>query len=346
MFRIKGISRLVATGSQHQSQPYPNRRFCVAPMLDWTDRHCRYFLRLISRHAVLYTEMITTGAIIHGDTHRHLQMSDAEHPVALQLGGSDPKDLAKACKIASAYNYAEINLNCGCPSDRVQNGMFGAIMMKHAQKTADCIKAMDDAIDLPVTVKHRIGVDDFDSYDFLCDFVGTVAGAGCETFVVHARKAWLKGLSPKQNREVPELNYQRVYQLKADFPELEIVINGGITSLDEAQGHLQHIDGVMMGREAYTNPYLLAPVDQQIYGCEQPLKTREKIAEEFLQYVDNELSQNTRLQSMTRHILGLFHGMPGARQFRRHISENAFKPNASIDVLTEALAKTTGLTNL
>ena len=323
-----------------------NRKFCVAPMLDWTDRHCRYFLRLISAHAVLYTEMITTGAIIHGDSHRHLQMHKAEQPVALQLGGSNTVDLAKACKIASGYNYNEINLNCGCPSDRVQNGMFGAILMKHTQTTADCIKAMADAIDLPITIKHRIGVDDFDSYDFLSDFVGTVAAAGCDTFIVHARKAWLKGLSPKQNREIPELNYQRVYQLKQDFPHLEIIINGGITNLAESQEHLNHIDGVMIGREAYTNPYLLAGVDQQIYGSEKSIPTRKKIAEEFIQYVDNELSQDIRLQSMTRHILGLFHGMPGARQFRRHISENAHKPNATIDVLLDALAKTTGLTNL
>jgi tRNA-dihydrouridine synthase A len=269
-------------------------------------------------------------------------MHEAEQPVALQLGGSNPADLAKACKIASDYQYNEINLNCGCPSDRVQNGMFGAIMMKHAQTTADCVKAMVDAVDVPVTVKHRIGVDDFDSYDFLSDFVGTVADTGCETFIVHARKAWLKGLSPKQNREIPELDYGRVYQLKQDFPELEIIINGGITDLEQSKQHLTKIDGVMIGREAYTNPYLLAEVDQQIYGSENSMQSRKKVAEEFIQYVDNELSQNIKLQSMTRHILGLFHGMPGARQFRRHISENAHQPDATIDVLIEALAKTTG----
>ncbi|MDA9570114.1 tRNA dihydrouridine(20/20a) synthase DusA [Porticoccaceae bacterium] len=323
-----------------------DRKFCVAPMMDWTDRHCRYFLRLISEHAVLYTEMITTGAIIYGDAHRHLKMHEAEQPVALQLGGSNPEDLAKACKIAGDYAYNEINLNCGCPSDRVQNGMFGAIMMKHVQTTADCVKAMVDAVDLPVTVKHRIGVDDFDSYEFLTDFVGDVAEAGCDTFIVHARKAWLKGLSPKQNREIPELDYARVYQLKQDFPELEIVINGGITDLAQSKAHLEHIDGVMIGREAYTNPYLLAEVDQQLYGSKNTIRNRKIIAEEFIQYVDNELSQDIRLQSMTRHILGLFHGMPGARQFRRHISENAHKPNATIDVLIDALAKTTGQTDL
>ncbi|CAI8285848.1 MAG: tRNA-dihydrouridine(20/20a) synthase [SAR92 bacterium MED-G29] len=312
-------------------------------MLDWTDRHCRYFLRLISQHSVLYTEMITTGAIIYGDTDYHLQMDSFEHPVALQLGGSSPTDLAKACVLASKYDYAEINLNCGCPSDRVQNGMFGAVMMKNAQVTADCMAAMRDAVDLPVTVKHRIGVDDFDSYEFLCDFVGTVAETGCQTFLVHARKAWLKGLSPKQNREVPELNYDRVYQLKQDFPDLEIIINGGVTDLEQSKQHLERLDGVMVGREAYTNPYLLASVDQQFYGSNAPIKSREKIAEEFLNYVDNELAKGTRLQAMTRHILGLYHGMPGARQFRRHISENAYKPGATIDVLTTALAKTTGM---
>ncbi|MDG1818636.1 MAG: tRNA dihydrouridine(20/20a) synthase DusA [Porticoccaceae bacterium] len=320
-----------------------DRKFCVAPMLDWTDRHCRYFMRLISQHSVLYTEMLTTGAILYGDSDHHLQMDAFEHPVALQLGGSNPKDLALACKMAAKYDYAEINLNCGCPSDRVQNGMFGAIMMKNAQVTADCVSAMREAVDLPVTVKHRIGVDEHDSYPFLADFVGTVAEAGCEVFLVHARKAWLKGLSPKQNREIPELNYDRVYQLKKDFPDLEIIINGGVTTLEQSTEHLKHLDGVMVGREAYTNPYLLASVDQIIYGSDSPIKSREKIAEEFLKYVDNELSKGTKLNAMTRHILGLFHGMPGARQFRRHISENAHKPSATIEVLKNALAKTSGV---
>jgi len=323
----------------------PNRQFCVAPMLDWTDRHCRFFLRLISQHAVLYTEMLTTGAILHGDTERFLAMNAAEHPVALQLGGSNPGDLAAACKLAEKYAYAEINLNCGCPSDRVQSGMFGAVMMKNAAITADCVAAMRDAVDLPVTVKHRIGVDDYDSYDFLCQFVGTLSEAGCNTFVVHARKAWLKGLSPKQNREVPELNYDRVYQLKRDFPDAEIIINGGITTLEQSIEHLNHLDGVMMGREAYTNPYILATVDQDIYGANHPVKSREKIAEQFLDYIDNEMSKGTKLHAMTRHILGLFHGMPGARLFRRHISENAYKPTATIDVLTTALKATSGAMN-
>jgi tRNA-dihydrouridine synthase A len=320
-----------------------SRKFCVAPMLDWTDRHCRYFLRLISQHAMLYTEMLTTGAIIHGDSDYHLQMNAFEHPVALQLGGNNPQDLAIASKMAAQYAYAEINLNCGCPSDRVQNGMFGAVMMKDVRITADCVAAMRDAVDLPITVKHRIGVDDYDSYDFLRDFVGTVAQSGCEVFLVHARKAWLKGLSPKQNREIPELNYASVYQLKKDFPQLDVIINGGVTTIEQSLAHLQHLDGVMVGREAYTNPYLLATVDQAIYGTTDPIKTRETIAEEFLEYVDNELSKGTKLNAMTRHILGLFHGMRGARLFRRHISENAFKPAAGIEVLTAALQKTSGV---
>ena len=312
-------------------------------MLDWTDRHCRYFLRLISSNAVLYTEMVTTGAIIYGDAKHHLHMDPFEHPVALQLGGSDPKDLALACKMAADYAYAEINLNCGCPSDRVQNGMFGAIMMKDAKTTAACVSAMCNAVDLPITVKHRIGVDDHDSYAFLTDFVGTVAEAGCDVFLVHARKAWLQGLSPKQNREIPELNYAHVYQLKKDFPHLEIIINGGVTTLAQCQEHLHNLDGVMIGREAYSNPYLLANVDQQLYKSSNPVKTREQIAEEFLIYVEKELTKGTKLSAMTRHILGLFHGMPGARLFRRHISENAFKPSATIDILKTALEKTTGV---
>jgi tRNA-dihydrouridine synthase A len=221
--------------------------------------------------------------------------------------------------------------------------MFGAVMMKDAEITANCISAMRDAVDLPVTVKHRIGVDDYDSYEFLRDFVGRVAESGCEVFLVHARKAWLKGLSPKQNREIPELNYDRVYQLKKDFPHLEIIINGGVTTLEQTSEHLQHLDGVMVGREAYTNPYLLARVDQDIYGSIDPIKTREQIAAEFLHYIDNELSKGTKLNAMTRHILGLFHGMPGARLYRRHISENAFKPGATIEVLTTALEKTSGV---
>ena len=316
-----------------------SRKFCVAPMMNWTDRHCRSFMRLISSEAVLYTEMITTGAILHGDAHYHLDLNSDESPVALQLGGSNPQELSKCIKLIENYSYDEINLNCGCPSDRVQNGMFGAVMMKNANLTADCISALLDASKLPISVKHRIGVDDFDSYEFLCDFVGAISDTGCKTFIIHARKAWLKGLSPKQNREIPELNYDRVYQLKRDFPELEIIINGGISSIQDSVDHLYELDGVMIGREAYTNPYLLAEVDQKIYGEEKPVIKREEIAEKFCQYVDNEMVKGEKLHSMTRHILGLFRGVKGAKQFRRHISENAQGEKASIDVLYNALKK-------
>ncbi len=316
-----------------------NRKFCVAPMMNWTDRHCRSFMRLISSEAVLYTEMITTGAILHGDARYHLDLNSDESPVALQLGGSNPQELSKCVKLIENYPYNEINLNCGCPSDRVKNGMFGAVMMKNANLTADCISALLDASRLPISVKHRIGVDDFDSYEFLCDFVETAANTGCKTFIIHARKAWLKGLSPKQNREIPELNYDRVYQLKKDFPELEIIINGGISSIQDSVDHLHQLDGVMIGREAYTNPYLLAEVDQKIYGEEKPVIKREEIAEKFCQYVDNEMVKGEKLHSMTRHILGLFRGVKGAKQFRRHISENAQGNKASISVLYDALKK-------
>ena len=308
-------------------------------MMNWTDRHCRSFMRLISSEAVLYTEMITTGAILHGDAHYHLDLNRDESPVALQLGGSCPKELSECMKLIENYPYNEINLNCGCPSDRVQNGMFGAVMMKNANLTADCISALLDTSKLPISVKHRIGVDDFDSYDFLCDFVGAVSDTGCKTFIIHARKAWLKGLSPKQNREIPELNYDRVYQLKKDFPGLEIIINGGISSIQDSIDHLNQLDGVMIGREAYTNPYLLAEVDQKIYGKEKSVIKREEIAEKFCQYVDNEMVKGAKLHSMTRHILGLFRGVKGAKQFRRHISENAHSKKASIDVLYNALKK-------
>ena len=308
-------------------------------MMNWTDRHCRSFMRLISSEAVLYTEMITTGAILHGDVRYHLDLNSDESPVALQLGGSNPQELSKCVKLIENYPYNEINLNCGCPSDRVQNGMFGAVMMKNANLTADCISTLLDTSELPISVKHRIGVDDFDSYDFLCDFVGTVSNTGCKTFIIHARKAWLKGLSPKQNREIPELNYDRVYQLKKDFPELEIIINGGISSIQDSVNHLHQLDGVMIGREAYTNPYLLAEVDQKVYGEKKSVIKREEIAEKFCQYVDNEMGKGEKLHSMTRHILGLFKGVKGAKQFRRHISENAQGEKASIDVLYDALKK-------
>ncbi len=321
-----------------------SRKFCVAPMMNWTDRHCRSFMRLISDTAILYTEMITSGALLYGDADYHLQMDENESPVALQLGGSDPKELAKCSNLVDKYDYSEINLNCGCPSDRVQNGMFGAVMMKNAKLTAECVSSLLNSSQLPITVKHRIGVDDFDSYEFLCDFIGTVSDVGCKTFIIHARKAWLKGLSPKQNREIPELNYNRVYQLKNDFPDLEIVINGGISSIEDSINHLKVLDGVMVGREAYTNPYLLAEVDQKIYGQDKPIVKREEIAEKFCEYIDNEMRKGTKLHSMTRHMLGLFRGVKGAKQFRRYLSENAYSENASIDVLYNALSKTEGAT--
>ncbi len=311
-------------------------------MMNWTDRHCRSFMRLISSEAILYTEMITTGAILHGDTHYHLDLSSNESPVALQLGGSDPKELEICSKLIDKYNYSEINLNCGCPSDRVQNGMFGAVMMKNAKLTAKCVSSLLNSSQLPITVKHRLGVDDFDSYDFLRDFIGTVSNVGCKTFIIHARKAWLKGLSPKQNREIPELKYDRVYQLKRDYPHLEIIINGGISSLEGSMKHLERIDGVMIGREAYTNPYLLAEVDQRIYGQDKPVIKREEIAEKFCEYIDNEMRKGTKLHAMTRHMLGLFRGVKGAKQFRRYLSENAHRADASIDVLYKALSKTLG----
>ena len=321
-----------------------SRKFCVAPMMNWTDRHCRSFMRLISDTAVFYTEMITSGALLYGDADYHLQMDRDESPVALQLGGSDPKELAKCSNLVDKYDYSEINLNCGCPSDRVQNGMFGAVMMKNAKLTAECVSSLLNSSQLPITVKHRIGVDDFDSYEFLCDFIGTVSDVGCKTFIIHARKAWLQGLSPKQNREIPKLNYNRVYQLKNDFPDLEIVINGGISSIEDSINHLKVLDGVMVGREAYTNPYLLAEVDQKIYGQDKPMIKREEIAEKFCEYIDNEMSKGTKLHSMTRHMLGLFRGVKGAKQFRRYLSENAYSENASIDVLYKALSKTEGAT--
>nr|WP_241666622.1 tRNA dihydrouridine(20/20a) synthase DusA [Jejubacter calystegiae] len=308
-------------------------------MLDWTDRHCRYFLRQLSRHALLYTEMVTTGAIIHGKGD-YLAYSEEEHPVALQLGGSDPQQLAHCARLAEERGYDEVNLNVGCPSDRVQNGRFGACLMGEAQLVADCVKAMRDVVSIPVTVKTRIGIDDQDSYAFLCDFVGTVAEqGGCETFIIHARKAWLSGLSPKENREVPPLDYPRVYQLKRDFPQLTMSINGGIKSLEEAQAHLQHMDGVMVGREAYQNPGIMAAVDRVIFGTTGPDADPAATVRAMYPYIEQELSRGTYLGHITRHMLGLFQGVPGARQWRRHLSENAHKPGAGIQVVEQALAK-------
>ena len=313
-----------------------SRRFCVAPMLDWTDRHCRYFHRLLSKNALLYTEMVTTGAILHGDADRFLQFNPAEHPVALQLGGSDPAALAECARFAEQHGYDEVNLNVGCPSDRVQNGMFGACLMAEPQRVADCVTAMQQAVSIPITVKHRIGIDDQDSYAFLCQFIDQVAAAGCQTFIVHARKAILKGLSPKQNRDIPPLDYERVYRLKQDYPQLEIILNGGIKTLDECQQHLLQLDGVMVGREAYQNPLLLAEVDQSLYGGE-PIDLDQALLQ-LCRYCEQQLAEGAQLGWITRHVLGLYQGQPGARRFRRFISENAFRSDADVDILKQALA--------
>jgi len=316
-----------------------DRTISIAPMLDWTDRHDRYFLRLITSKALLYTEMVTTGAILFGDEKRHLSFDPAEQPVALQLGGSNTEDLAKCAKLAEAYGYQEINLNVGCPSDRVRNGRFGACLMAEPALVADCVAAMKDVTSLPVTVKNRIGIDDLDSYQHLTDFVGTVADKGCETFIVHARKAWLTGLSPKENRTIPPLDYPRVYQLKKDFPDLEIIINGGIQTLDEIDEHLQHVDGVMIGREAYQNPYFLAAIDARYYGMSDDRPERKEVVEQILPYIQREMDRGVPLKSITRHMLGLFQGRPGAKAWRRHISENAHLPGATPDLLSEAASK-------
>ncbi len=311
-------------------------------MLDWTDKHCRYFHRLLTKQAVLYTEMVTTGAILHGDRDRHLRFNDAEHPLALQLGGSEPKDMAECARIAEDYGYDEVNINVGCPSERVQKGAFGACLMAEPHLIADCVSAMRAAVKIPVTVKNRIGIDDQEDYSALYGFVQTVAAAGCETFIIHARKAWLKGLSPKENREIPPLRYELVYELKQALPQLEIIINGGITTLAQCQEHLQHVDGVMVGREAYHNPWILAEVDTLLYGSDEPIpEDRKAILEAFLLYVQSQLEAGIPLKHMTRHILGLFQGMPGARQWRRLLSEQAHYPEAGIKLLRQAMQKIT-----
>jgi tRNA-dihydrouridine synthase A len=315
-----------------------NRRFCCAPMMDWSDRHCRMFWRQLTRHSLLYTEMVTTGAILHAGPERFLTFHAEEHPVALQLGGSSPQDLARCAKIAEQWGYDEVNLNCGCPSDRVQNGFFGACLMAKPQLVADCIKAMQDHCSIPVTVKHRIGIDAMESYQELLNFVEPIAASGCKTFIVHARKAWLQGLSPKENREIPPLDYPMVYRLKQDFPQLTIVINGGINSLTECEQHLQQVDGVMLGRAAYHNPYLLAEVDQRFYGDYKILPSRDQVLLDFIPYIEEQLAAGVALNHMTRHILGLFQGVPGAKLFRRHISQQAHKKGAGIEVIQQALA--------
>ncbi len=321
-------------------QAVRGRRVCVAPMMDWTDRHCRQFHRHITRHTWLYTEMVTTGALVYGDVERHLRYNEAEHPVALQLGGSDPADLAVAARLGQQYGYDEINLNCGCPSERVQKGAFGACLMAEPQLVADCVKAMRDAVDIDVTVKHRIGIDKIDDYGFVRDFVGTIADAGCTTFIVHARNAILKGLSPKENREIPPLRYETAYQLKRDFPALEIIVNGGIKTGDEIAAHLQHVDGVMVGREAYHNPYVMAEYDARFYGDDAAVKTREEVLAAMIPYIQAQLdahaARGLKLNTITRHMLGLMQGLPGARLFRQIMSDPKRLASADPHLLLEA----------
>ena len=317
-----------------------SRKLSIAPMMDHTDRHFRYFMRIISPHAMLYTEMITTGALIHGDRQRFLEHHADEYPLAIQLGGSEPEDLATCAVIAEEAGFDEVNLNVGCPSDRVQSGRFGACLMAEPELVAEGVDKMSQQVDIPVTVKTRIGIDDKDSYEELTTFIDCVKQAGCNTFIIHARKAWLNGLSPKENREVPPLQYDTVYQLKKDFPELEFVINGGFTTQDAILEQYEYIDGVMIGRAAYQNPYLLAKIEQALFDTETPLPSRNEILERFMEYIQQNLDQGVYLGHMTRHILGLFLGQPGARAYRRYISENAYHEGAGIEVILAAIEKT------
>jgi tRNA-dihydrouridine synthase A len=310
--------------------------FCVAPMMEWTDRHCRYFLRLISKRTLLYTEMITADAVLRGDRSRLLAFHPAEHPVALQVGGSDPEALAEAARIGAEFGYDEINLNVGCPSDRVQAGRFGACLMAEPELVADLIAAMGARAKVPVTVKCRVGIDDQDAEESLDHFIDTVVQGGCRTFILHARKAWLEGLSPKENRDIPPIDYDRVYRIKSRRRDLTIIVNGGIGSFGEAADHLSHVDGVMLGRAAYQDPYLLAEVDRRLFGAGEPPPSRLDVLDGFMAYAEGELGRGVRLNQMTRHILGLFHGQPRARAFRRVLAENAHLEGAGIDVLQAA----------
>lgn len=316
-------------------------RLSVAPMMDWTDRHCRYFHRLLSPHARLYTEMVTSAALVRGRQLRLLEHSQQEHPLALQLGGSDPQELAQAARYGAEAGYDEINLNVGCPSDRVQAGRFGACLMREPALVGDCVKAMRDAVPVPVTVKCRIGVDDQDDYAGLQHFTETMLEAGVGVLVVHARKAWLQGLSPKENRDIPPLDYERVYRLKREFPQLVVVINGGITTVEQVRTHLSQLDGVMLGRAAYHDPFLLAQVEAAIYG--EPLPQRADVLHHLRPYVEAELARGTALKHISRHLLGLFQGEPGARAFRRTISEGAHLPGADWRLLEQALEPCTAV---
>jgi tRNA-dihydrouridine synthase A len=315
-----------------------DRRFAIAPMMDWTDRHCRVFHRTMTRRARLYTEMLTTGAILRGDRQRLLGYDASEHPVALQLGGSDPRDLAASAKIGEDLGYDEINLNVGCPSDRVKDGRFGACLMAEPALVAEGVAAMKRAVGIPVTVKCRIGIDDQDPEMALDELARAVTAAGADALIVHARKAWLNGLSPKENRDIPPLDYDRVYRLKAAMPDVPIIINGGIASLAEARAHLAHVDGVMLGRAAYQEPWRLLTVDPELFGEPAPHATMRGVFAAMTPYIEKELARGTRLHSIARHFVGAFHGVPGARAFRRHLAEHGVRPGAGIDVLREAIA--------
>ncbi len=318
-------------------------RLSVAPMMDWTDRHCRFFHRLLTRHTLLYTEMVTTGALMHGSLERHLRFNAEEHAVALQLGGSEPADLAAAAQLGQQWGYDEINLNCGCPSDRVQRGAFGACLMKEPRTVADGVKAMRDVVDIPVTVKHRIGIDRIESYDFVRDFVGTVSEAGCEVFIVHARNAWLDGLSPKENREIPPLRYELAYRLRQDFPQLTIAVNGGIKTNGQIAEHLQHADGVMVGREAYYNPWLLSTWDVAFFDDPHPLPTREAVEEAMVDYMERAHAEDgCPWYAIARHMLGLYHGQRGGRLWRQVWSNHRLKPLPPREVWRQARAALEG----
>lgn len=312
----------------------------IAPMMDWTDRHCRYFLRLLHPHARLYTEMVTATALKHGDADRLLKFDSSEHPLALQLGGSDPRLMASAAAMGAAAGFDEININVGCPSDRVQSGQFGACLMANPETVAECVVAMRNAVDIPVTIKSRIGIDNQDSYEFLQRFVDITRHAGCEVFVVHARKAILEGLSPKDNRSVPPLNYERVYKLKRDNAELRIILNGGVNTVDECRQHLKHVDGLMIGRQAYQNPWFLVELDATFGNvANAALLTRQEVVAKMIAYIEQQLKSGTQLNHITRHMLGLYAGQPGARSWRRYLSEYAHRPGAGVDVLENALAQ-------
>ncbi|CAN5777792.1 tRNA dihydrouridine(20/20a) synthase DusA [soil metagenome] len=314
-------------------------RLSVAPMMDWTDRHYRFFIRGLTRHTLLYTEMVTTGALLHCDQARHLDFSKEELPLALQLGGDDPRTLAECARFAETWGYSEVNLNVGCPSDRVQSGNFGACLMAQPEVVARAVAAMKNAVSIPVTVKHRIGVDDLDRFEDMANFVQVVSEAGADRFSVHARKAWLQGLSPKENRTVPPLRYEDVYRLKREFPGLAIELNGGVTSFEEVRTHLRHVDGVMLGRTAYENPYLFATADQTFYGSSTPPPTRREVVAKMLPYIEEKTREGLYLKHITRHMLNLFAGQPGAKAWRRFLSENAHLSGAGVTTVLEALNK-------